>query len=296
MPAPLPKCSPEQCCSKNIYQIKPVGSWEGLRNLYIENEDTIGNGRWIFRGLPKSDFCLVTSLERALRDRFGCDMHYAHRHEKRLLRQFMRTAPILASQTPGEENVMEWLALLRHHGGPTRLMDWTYSFWIAVFFAVERAKNDESCAVWALDVDWWTERTKEHIPHLAHLLINETSNSQAELDFILNVKGEAGVWPVNPFRFNERLHAQQGLFLMPLDISKPFMENLGIFDVPGEVVRQHFWKIVIKCDTTLLAACLTELHRMNVNSQALFRGLGGLARDLENQILMPHLFKGVNKI
>src|SRR5438093_2893211 len=44
---------------------------------------------------------------------------------------------------------LEWLALMQHYGAPTRLLDFTYSFWIALFFAFEEAEND--CSVVALD-------------------------------------------------------------------------------------------------------------------------------------------------
>ena len=56
---------------------------------------------------------------------------------------------------PNEDKWMEWRALIRHYGGPARLLDWTYSFFVAVFLAMQEAKDDEHCAVWAYNVDWW---------------------------------------------------------------------------------------------------------------------------------------------
>lgn len=56
---------------------------------------------------------------------------------------------------------------------------------------------------------------------------------------------------------------------------------------------EHLCKIVIACDLELLPSCLAELDRMNINAATLFRGLDGLARSLENQILMPYRFTDV---
>lgn len=97
---------------------------------------------------------------------------------------------------------------------------------------------------------------------------------------------------MNAFRLNKRLQTQQGLFLMPLDATRGFMENLKSMDRNNEGPR-NLLKIVIACDNPLRTYGLTELQRMNISFQTLFPGLGGLAIDLENQMLMEHLFKGI---
>src|SRR5581483_5023937 len=53
----------------------------------------------------------------------------------------------------------------------------------------------------------------------------------------------AAAWPINAFRLNERLRLQQGAFLIPGDISKPFMTNLEA--LPGHDRRDNVVKIVI---------------------------------------------------
>src|SRR3989304_1877564 len=42
--------------------------------------------------------------------------------------------------------------IMQHYGAPTRLLDFTYSVYVAAYFAVEEAEDD--CVVWAVDGPW----------------------------------------------------------------------------------------------------------------------------------------------
>jgi len=291
----------EDSMSKNAeyyYDLKPrqgqtINSWNELLEFYQKSEAGPWKRRWIFGGEKDCSWRLETTLERAIHRQ--CELPLgkeAERWEYRLLRQFERIAPMFLSQPPGKDSWIEWLALLRHYGGPARLLDWTYSFLIAAFHAIEKSKDGHDSAICAIDVDWWKEETKKRIPELAKIREEKDPHSEAEYDLIRRLKGKKGIWPVNAFRLNERLQAQQGVFLMPLDVSHSFMDNLRALATPADA-RSHLWKIVISSSRPLRKQCLTELQRMNIQNQTLFRGLDGLAKDLENQMLMPELFQDI---
>ena len=60
--------------------------------------------------------------------------------------------PLSEFQTKGE---WELIALAQHHGLPTRLLDWTYSAFVALWFAVNETaqkveKDKEYGVVWLL--------------------------------------------------------------------------------------------------------------------------------------------------
>jgi hypothetical protein len=79
----------------------------------------------------------------------------------------MRQCHHYTLHTPEADNVMEWLALMRHYGAPTRLLDCTYSFFAAVYFALEDFELEDAegeCAVWALNSDWIAERVGKIAP------------------------------------------------------------------------------------------------------------------------------------
>ena len=144
---------------EHLYKIEEVNSWKQLQRF--SNGRGLGNpppkewNRWIFKGHESTKWELSTTLDRIIRER-SLRLRDAWSWERRLSREFMRKARGFLPHPPSDTEYMEWLALMQHYGAPTRLHDWTYSFWTAVLFAVEKAEIDKrkSCAVWALQIDW----------------------------------------------------------------------------------------------------------------------------------------------
>lgn len=292
----------------HFYKTEHVESWEKLlsfsegRDLGIPGSEKWN--RWIFKGHACDKWNLSTTLERTLHDRFKLDLSDAWKWERRLSREFIRKARGYLSDPPSDTDYMEWLALMQHYGAPTRLHDWTYSFWTAVLFAVEKAKLNEKnkkekfCAVWALQIDWLRKRVEENVPRLMELL-NEGSNLRAEIDFILNSQGKnntpSGVWPLNAFRLNQRVVAQQALFVVPLDVTKSFMENLCHCPAVEGMISQHLIKFVIPCSDEIIRGCVKYLYDRNLTRATLFPGIEGYAHTIGNLVLLPHRFHDIGE-
>lgn len=68
-------------------------------------------------------------------------------YEQAILRFFEREARAYREQLP--TNVLDMIVLAQHHGVPTRLLDWTKSALIALYFAVEKLDQDADGAVWS---------------------------------------------------------------------------------------------------------------------------------------------------
>src|SRR3954468_7472369 len=92
------------------------------------------------RGLARADYPNVPSLARL-------GEGYA-RLERHLIRNFRKYAH---REQPGP-TVWDWLSLAQHHGLPTRLLDWTFSPFVAAHFATASHPNEEA-VVWAVDCE-----------------------------------------------------------------------------------------------------------------------------------------------
>src|SRR5438477_5501829 len=74
--------------------------------------------KWAFRGQGE-DWPLTAKIERyAIRPGVAEDY---------IMREFRRRIHHYSTNAPHRDDDLEWLALMQHHGAPTRLLDWTRS-------------------------------------------------------------------------------------------------------------------------------------------------------------------------
>jgi hypothetical protein len=115
-----------------------VESW---RQFQIEIEKHL-DGESLFRGVASVRHRLMPSVGRN-REGFS----YSPAVEQALFSQFKREAlPFLAAR-PADD--WEWLALAQHHGVPTRLLDWSESPYVSLFFAVW-GNDDEDAGLYTI--------------------------------------------------------------------------------------------------------------------------------------------------
>src|SRR5215204_170331 len=124
-------------------------SWAELLQVLVELDLT----GWIFRGLGNYTYKPVSSLERTLQNS-DVDLADWRERENRALAFFKERAIHHRSETPADNDLVGWWALMQHYGAPTRLTDWTVSPFVACYFAYERSvQKAGSAALWMLNVD-----------------------------------------------------------------------------------------------------------------------------------------------
>lgn len=260
----------------------PISCWRELLDRYEGFKD----GQWCFRGDRSRESGFKTSLERAAVDRWGRAWTELPEIEEGLLRRFKREVHLYLSSEPDEGDLIGWLSLMRHHGAPTRLLDWSYSFFVALFFAIERADPGEPTSIWAMDLSriWDGAYAQGHLRE--HL--DRDPNAKREETVAAMIRHQPprpGVFRLNPWKMNRRLIVQQSLFLVPGDVTQPFMANLRAMGDPEEFLVE----IPLSTERVFLKEVTRELLAMNMMSSTLFPGLDGFARNLTALIPFPEL-------
>jgi hypothetical protein len=100
------------------------------------------------------------------------------------------------------------------------------------------------------------------------------------------------VVPYTPVRLSERLSAQQGGFLVPRDVTKPFMDNLNAMGG----IDAGVLKLLIPNGHWLRGTILERLREMNIQRASLFPGLEGYAQSFRTMLLRePDYLRGARQ-
>jgi hypothetical protein len=103
-----------------------------------------------FRGQSNFDWLLRPVLERKL-ESLDMDLSGFRFIENSLMGEFKRHAKAVLHVWPTNDDVLGWLALMQHYRAPTRLLDWTESPFVALFFAIRDLDKSVDAALWILD-------------------------------------------------------------------------------------------------------------------------------------------------
>lgn len=244
-----------------------IADWAAF-GRYIDGRDG-----WAFRGQSNAGWPLLSSLSRRLRDS-GADPATWREREERVIRIFRRKAHIYLPDRSALEDTLRCLAMMQHHGAPTRLLDFTKSPFVAAFFALERATGDS--AIYALDTPRLWTAAPRFDPRLTRDAIDLHVPGNFERWF---APGNFPlVWLGEPSKMDHRLVAQSGLLAVPGTLEKPLDTLLGAYDDAVPLIE----KLVL--DSALRAEAMHQLYRMNITQATLFPDLEGLARSIAYEL------------
>ena len=173
--------------------------------------------------------------------------------EKLIIDEFRRTSLPLSDIQPN--NNWDLLAIAQHHGLPTRLLDWTYSALVALWFAVSKTPcEDNPAIVWILkpDIDDFIDDTEGDDP---------LSNKKTRI--------------FRPRIVSRRISAQAGLFTVH-KINEG--ERVVKFENHTKFIKKLF-KIQIPADK--FASIRHRLNMLGINASTVFPDIDGLCSHLQ---------------
>src|SRR3989442_227114 len=138
----IPMASPTKKLEDAPYTVVRLKTWEDY--LRIISDSPYQN--WAFRGQRDASAPLFSALSRYF-IAFHVDRRAWPDQEERILRIFKRKAIHFLQHVPDRDDDFQWLALMQDHGAPTRLLDFTWSPYVAAFFALQNTTHEG--VIWA---------------------------------------------------------------------------------------------------------------------------------------------------
>ena len=209
------------------------------------------------------------------------------KHEKDFLTQFERYGLAYFSAN----NAMEFLSTAQHYGLPTRLLDFTYNPYIALFFALHNAKRDEEDRYYKIiycDINDCNQFKNEKNPsrhdiHKAktneeHFLESDYSKRMTYTEELMARFNRFGTFNklciVKPSLNNQRIIMQQGLFLIPTTLDKTRHK---------ELIERNTKKILI--DKSIRDEAIRYLDVLGFDAFRLMPDLASVCYAIKNRVI-----------
>ena len=254
----------------NSVVVTTVKSWaELLDEVYRDSWDpAISRHRspFVYRGMSNASMDLRTSLMRIAGGKKIRDL------EGHLLRNFRKYAH---ADSAAGNSIWNWLALAAHHGLPTRLLDWTYSPFVAMHFATADLSQYESDAViWCVNHG----ETNRRLPKKLRKELDEEGSNVFSVDLLVGVartlqqleklSDDPFVVYLEPPSLDDRIVNQFALFSL---LSNPVVQLDDWLQAHPDVSR----KIIIPAG--MKWELRDKLDQAGITERMLFPGLDGLS-------------------
>lgn len=226
-------------------------------------------GVW-YRGLSSARLKLLPTLHRS-------EIPVAD--EVHIMNKFKQNAHEFLAERPQGE--WEWMLLARHHGLPSRLLDWTENPLVGLFFAANGYNSeyaDSNGALWCLSPpDLNKVASNDTIRADVLPMFLDENELSPEDEFLTNYKTSyvskavARGWPpaaAISIRTTKRIQAQHGVFTIHHSDTKP---------IEGWADGSHLWRYVVPRDAK--ASIRNELRSSGVTALTLFPDLDNVARE-----------------
>ncbi|HET8605971.1 MAG TPA: FRG domain-containing protein [Gaiellaceae bacterium] len=176
------------------------------------------------------------------------------------------------------DSLWNWLALAKHHNLPTRLLDWSYSPYVALHFVTANGERfDRDGAVWMVDY----VAAREHLPEKLRGALDAEGGNAFTAEML------ASCAPA--LRDLDELGQDFAVFFEPPSLDDRIVNQYALFSLlPGPRLRLDEWlelhpelvrRLIVPAG--LKWEVRDKLDQANVTERVLFPGLDGLSAWLQ---------------
>lgn len=221
-----------------------------------------------FRGLSDANYALKSGLLR-----LGGASERLEGHLLRNFRKYARRDSVPA------DSIWDWMALAQHHGLPTRLIDWTYSPYVAMHFATAKLEDFEiDGVIWSVDF----AKANALIPEV----LKDVQREEGSYTFTVEMLNSIAATPAE---FDRLAPEPFVVFFEPPSLDDRIVNQFALFSLMSSAtgalddwLAEHpglCRKIIIPASVKWEVR--DKLDQANITERVLFPGLDGLSQWLK---------------
>lgn len=252
-----------------VYNVEPIKHLQELQSHIMYFKDKFSNDDLWFRGVSNSNFRLIPSIYRE------SIWDYNNVMAQQMTNEFVHKGMSLLSHNHFEK--WEWYHLMQHYSLPTRLLDWSEGYLIALHFALKEHVNPTSDpCVWLLE-PYILNKCSNGKPYVYFTCKTTRDRNDDFVDnyiFDDSVDDKMPEFPIAIFppHINSRLNAQKSCFTI-------HGSEFEGFEKLSKMKKQTFLvKLII--DKNSVSVLKKELVSSGITEAVIFPDFEGLSREL----------------
>lgn len=237
----------------------------------------------VFRGQARSEWGICSTLERLLHRRWRKDD--IAKFEDYTLQEFKSRFHLYDRENMQPRSRLQWLSIMQHYGAPTRLIDFTSSPFVALYFALEaitpeeiHAPGDIHFSIYSLDCTAIMRASiaaiKQKDPSFSEDEFSLCGNADTIFSNLLDEEKHDVVLITEPSVINKRIDRQAGCFGVTTIPANRFHEKLR------DEIYKDVEQLKFNIPYSLIPQLWALLRSMNINSKTIYGDLQGLGNFL----------------
>lgn len=247
-----------------------INNWkdftEALENMQLE-KDWLSH--WAFRGQSDSSWTLKPSILRLL-ERHNIKREMGIRFERTILREFISKAHLFEdfkTREFKEGNALVTFTLMQHYGAPTRLLDWTTSPYVALYFAVSNDFSKDG-AIYLFNQTLAND-------------INKDDNYKDEASLFDGEEDSDYIATLMANFDTRRSNSQQGIYSVAANIDKDHADLIAN-TFKEKNVGGKFYSCKLIIDKSVKHEFMARLRKLNLKADQLFPDIYGFSTSLKD--------------